>query len=599
MEFKQAYEKGTRSYDGKVTGKYWQNAASYDLKVKVDPSQKLLQGSGSVKYTNNSPDSLNTVVLQAYHNYYKFGAGKESLLAHPSNENNNEGMVLDEIVLQEAIIDLKDDEIFESSGTYCAVTLFDPLASGESVDIHFKWHYTIPGKGFERSGAIDSTSMFVAYWYPEIAVIDDIHGWDKIEYDASAEFYHDVSNFKVEIEVPDNYIVWSSSPLKNPIEVLPEKFLKRLQKAKNSSESVTIVGQGDLENGIVMKSNIWKYEIAGIPDFAFALSDDFIWEAANYQDDMGKYMLNIAYDPENPEFTSVLKAQQESLKIFHYQFPKHPFPYQHFTIFNGLEGGGMEFPGMANDEAYNGEEFSNWLGYEVSDYRANLGLTLHEMFHMYFPFMMGINEKRYAWMDEGWAEFAECFSPQGLNFKYDNEYITKHWVVPMMVPTYTRPDHSWINSYTIGAYSYYSLYHLLGAETFDRCIKAFIDRWKGKHPTPYDFFFTFNDVSGKNLNWFWEQWYFSFGYPDLKNRGLKNNELTIENVGGKPLAFELIYTFNDDSKKSEFISPECWKSNEIFTKELLNGREIKSIQLKSGSSSDAIFSNNTWKSTDK
>ena len=594
LEFKRAYENGTRSFDGKVTGKYWQNTAAYDLKVKIDPSQKLLQGSGTVQYKNNSPDTLRIIVLQAYHNYYKPGAKRAGFFATPSGVVKNDGMVMDEIVIAGSAVDLKDEDKFETYGTQYLVTLSDPLPSGETVNVYYQWHYTIPGKGFERSGAIDSTSMFIAYWYPEVAVIDDIHGWDRVTYDASAEFYHDVSDFKVEVEVPNNFIVWSSSPLMNPSEVLPEKFLNRLEEAKNSSESVTIVGQDELEKGIEMKSNIWKYEIKDIPDFAFALSDHFIWEAASYEDKMGNYFLNIAYDPKNPGFSSVIKGQQESLKVFHNKFPKHPFPYNHFTIFNGLQGGGMEFPGMANDQANSGEQYSKWFGYEVSDYQANIGVTLHEMFHMYFPFMMGINEKRYAWMDEGWADFADYFSPEKFDNKGDNEYITRHWVVPMMVPTYTRPNHSWINSYTMGSYSYYSLYHLLGEETFDRCIKVYMDRWKGKHPTPYDYFFTFNDVSGQDLNWFWERWYFDFGYPDLKNEGLNGNKLTIRNEGGRPLAFELIYTFEDDSEKSEIISPECWKSSDVFTKEVTDAGKLKSIQLKTGSGTDAIYSNNTW-----
>jgi len=332
-----------------------------------------------------------------------------------------------------------------------------------------------------------------------------------------------------------------------------------------------------------------------IPDFAFALSDDFIWEAASYEDEIGEYFLHSAYDPKNPGFSTVIRCQQEALRLFHNDFPKHPFPYNHFTIFNGLQGGGMEFPGMANDEAASGEQYTEWVGYEVSDYRANLGLTIHEMFHMYFPFLMGINEKRYAWMDEGWADFAESFSAEQFEATWDNTYLTGHWVAPMMVPTYTRPNHSWMNSYTMGSYSYYSLYHLLGEELFDKCMAEYIARWQGKHPTPYDYFFTFNDVSGQDLTWFWDRWYFDFGYPDLKNEGLDGSTLTVKNEGGKPLAFEILYTFKDESEQSEIVGPDCWKDQDTFTKEVENADEVVAIQLKSRGGTDLIYSNNTWK----
>ena len=343
-----------------------------------------------------------------------------------------------------------------------------------------------------------------------------------------------------------------------------------------------------------MKNSVWKFEISSVPDFAFALSDHFIWEAGSYKDEHGEFFLHSAYDPKNGGFSTVVDAQKLSLKIFHNDFPKYPFPYHHFTIFNGLIGGGMEFPGMANDQAYSGEQYSKWMGFEVTDFQANLGVTLHEMFHMYFPFMMGINEKRYGWMDEGWADFADYFSPHKFENKSNNEYITRHWTVPMMVPTYTRPNHSWVNSYTIGSYSYYSLYHLLGEDLFDKCMKTYIERWKGKHPTPYDYFFTFNDASGQDLNWFWKSWYFDFGYPDLSNQGLKNDQLTIKNEGGRPLAFELIYTLNDGSTYQEVISPEVWKTGKVFTKKVDNASNISSIELKSGNGSDAIHDNNKW-----
>ncbi len=589
-EFKKAYENKTRSYKGEIGDNYWQNDASYNLKVKINPVNKLLQGVGIVEYINNSPNSLNSIVLHGYPNYYK---NKVDTNVFPKGFKGDKGMVIDELKLQGLTIDLEDKNQFKISDTQFTIQLASPLSSGDTLNIKYKWHYTIPGKGFRRSGAIDSNSMFIAYWYPEIAVFDDIHGWDNITYDAISEFYHDLANFKIEVEVPKNYLVWSSTELKNPTEIFPEKILNRINEAKHSSKSVTIIGKSDI--GLKVNNNIWKYEANKIPDFSFALSNQFIWEATSYNDEMGEYFLNIVYDMKNSGFSTVLKAQQESLKLFHEKFPKYPFPYNHFTIFNGNFGGGMEFPGMANDDVWSGKQLSTSLGYEISDYQANFGLTLHEMFHMYYPFLTGINEKRYGWMDEGWAEFAEYFSPELLKYKYDNENITKHWVAPMMVPTYTRPEYSWINSYTISAFSYYSLYYLLGEEIFDKCFKTFMDRWKGKHPTPYDFFFTFNDVSGKDLNWFWNKWYFNFGYPDLKNDGIKNNKLTIINEGGFPLAFELIYVFEDGTKKTEIISPKCWKNSDLFTKEILNQNKLVSIELKAGNYTDAIYSNNLWK----
>jgi len=462
------------------------------------------------------------------------------------------------------------------------------------LSLQINWHYTIPGKGFERSGAIDETSMFIAYWYPEIAVMDDINGWDIITYDASAEFYHDKSDFKVQIEAPKNYVLWATVAPLNGSEIYPQEIAKRLTKARQSTDPVVILDSLDYQNGIEMVSGIWRYEAKGFPDFSFALSDHFDWHAGIYEDRYGTYFLNAAFAPNQPYGDEVIKGQQASLNIFHNDFPAYPFPFKYFTVFNGLEGGGMEFPGMANNQASSGVEYSRWTGSEVSDYEANLGVTLHEMFHMYFPFLMGINEKRFGWMDEGWADFADYFTPNLFSGDWDQTYLGHQFVVPMMVPTYTTPRHSGINSYTIGSYSYYSLYHLLGEDVFKKAMNEYINRWQGKHPTPYDYFFTFNNVTGMNLNWFWERWYFDWGYPDLGIVAYANNQLTIENVGGRPLAFKLTYTYNDNTTASEIVSPTVWQETNKHTMKVEANKEIVTIQLSILGGSDALLENNWW-----
>ncbi len=599
IEYRKAYENGTRKYDGTVSETYWQNRAAYDIRAEVDPVNSLLTAKSEITYTNNSPDSLRHIVFHAYHDYYKPGATRAGFFSGGYNEDLlSDGMVIDLIQIEGNDVDMEDKKIVSYNGTNYRIKLDQPLAPGSSISLKIDWHYSIPGEGFERSGAIDSTSMFIAYWYPEMAVYDDINGWDRIRYDASAEFYHDNSDFKVEITAPETFVVWASVAPSNGKDIYPKDVLKRLEKARKSDESVTILGAEDYEKGVKMNATTWKFEAKDFPDFSFALSDHFIWEAATYEDEYGTYFLNTAYNPDNPAFSSVIRTQQKSLEIFHNDFPAYPFPFKHFTIFNGLKGGGMEFAGMANDQSNSGEQYSRWVGKEVSDYEANLGLTLHEMYHMYFPFLMGINEKRYAWMDEGMASFADYFIPQLSEGNWDKSYLGRQFVVPMMVPTYTTPNHSGINSYTVGSYSYYSLYHLLGADMFKKCMNAYIERWKQKHPTPYDYMLTFSDVSGMDLDWFWKGWYFDWGYADLEIKAFDNGQLTVENSGGRPLAFKLTYTFEDESTSSETISPEVWKDSKTFDKTVSFDKEVRSIRLSILGGSDAVLANNTWPKED-
>ncbi|HEX5154533.1 MAG TPA: hypothetical protein VFW07_23970 [Parafilimonas sp.] len=143
--------------------------------------------------------------------------------------------------------------------------------------------YTIPGKGFERSGIIDSTAMFIGYWYPEMAVRDDIDGWDRIVYDAGTEFYHDYSDYDVEVEAPDNFMVWASVAPDNGSAVYPDFIQQRISTAQKSKAPVVIVGSEDYKNKLQIKSHTWHYTAKNFPDFAFALSDHFIWEARQYK----------------------------------------------------------------------------------------------------------------------------------------------------------------------------------------------------------------------------------------------------------------------------------------------------------------------------
>ncbi len=594
LEYKKAYENNTRKKDGTVSDTYWQNRSRYDIKVTVNPETKNLKGESDIWYYNNSPDSLSEIVFHAYHNYYRPNSIKRGFFSSSSDNLVDEGMVLDLVVVDDTEIDVTDREAMPDQGTFYSIILSEKLSPSDSINLKINWHFEIAGEGFERSGAIEPNSMFIGYWYPEIAVYDDVFGWDQIVYDAATEFYHDKSDFKVEITVPDDFLVWASSEPVNADDIYPKDIQNRLKKARNSEDPVRIVTEKDIANGLKMKTNTWKYEAKGFPDFSFALSNRFNWNAVSYEDEFGKYFLHIAFDPNHPEFESVSRAQQNSLDVFHHQFPKYEFPFKYFTIFNGLNGGGMEFAGMANDESYSAEEYAAWLGPDITDFDINYGLTLHEMCHMYFPFMMGTNEKRFAWMDEGLADFAEYFIPSLFSGEWDKSYLGEQYVTPMMVPSYVAPDYSGINSYTIGSQAYYSLYHLLGDETFSKSMKAYMDRWKGKHPIPYDFFYTFNDTSGEDLNWFWNRWFFDWGYPDISISRVSDGKITLRNEGRKPLAVELsLIKEEDESMESVILSPEIWKDTDEHTLLLPDG-DFTGYKITIIGGSDAVLENNYW-----
>ncbi|MCS6974894.1 MAG: M1 family metallopeptidase [Cyclobacteriaceae bacterium] len=595
LEFRRAYENGTRKWDGTVSEKYTQNRSEYKIRATVDPYTKILRGEATITYHNNNADTIRVPTFHTYHDYYRPTSRKSGFFSRGEPAfSNHKGVVIEELKVNGEAVDLDNPNEIVFGGTNYTIRLKKPLPPKSTMQLTVKWNYEIPGEGFERSGAIDSTSMFIAYWYPEMAVLDDIDYWDRIVYDAATEFYHDYSDYEVEITLPDNFMVWASVPPSNPEEVYSSSVRARIEQARKSIEPVRIWSEADFRKSASGKKT-WKFSAKDFPDFAFALSDHFLWEARSYTDQHGEYFIHVAYPTAHPEFGAVLKAIEESLKVFHNRFPVYPFPYKYFTIFNGLRGGGMEFPGMANDQEISGAMLSQFLRKKIDDVQAQLGLTLHEMCHMYFPFMMGIHEKKYAWMDEGFASFSEYFIEQLFeNRNTDQPYLASQRVLPVMTPTHLA-EGSAINSYTIGAQSYVALYHLLGRDMFLKCLHAYMDSWKHKHPTPYDFMFTFNRVSGQNLNWFWKKWYFDWGYMDIGITGIKGNVITIKNTGGRPVYFQVITTFDDGSSFTDEVSPAVWRNTDVYQHKVTTGKKkIKTVELKIPMSGDATVSDNRW-----
>jgi len=247
------------------------------IKARIDPYKKLLYGEATVVYYNSSPDTLRQLTFHTYHDYYKQGAARRGSV-NKDNYLTTEGVIIDTLVVNNESIHLNNSDSLIHNGTHYILILKKPSAKG-SIQLQFKWHYTIPGKGFERSGAIDSTSMFIGYWYPEMAVLDDIDGWDRIVYDARTEFYHDYSDYEVEIEAPDNFIVWASVAPTNEAEVYSKTVREQLIKAKKSTEPIQVYSKPDFKTTSTGNMLKWKYTAKNLPDFSFALSDHFVWDA--------------------------------------------------------------------------------------------------------------------------------------------------------------------------------------------------------------------------------------------------------------------------------------------------------------------------------
>ncbi len=563
LNIKPAYDKGTRSLDGKPGPNYWQNRSEYSIKVNLDPRTKLLQGSEDIVYYNNSPDSLSQIVVRLHHNVSKPNARRDFYL---SEKALTEGVRLIKISVSGTEIKVDDNSLVNVTGTNLSIKLNEKLAPKSSVKLSFDWQTQIPDVPTIRFGSYDSTSIFIAYWYPQISVYDDVDGWDRMDYAGTLEMYNDFNDYNVELTVPTGFQIWATGVWQNADEVLNQKYLDRYNSAWKSDEVIRIVEQVDLFTNDIYKSkngfHTFKFKADHVPDFAFGISNTYLWDAVSFEVDKNsgrRVYCTAAYRQTSPDFADVAYYAKETLKYFSFEMPGVLYPYPSATVFNGA--GGMEFPMIVN----NGRE-DNKAG--------TVGLTSHELAHQYMPFYMGTNERKYPFMDEGWAvmlpydfqeRMAEGNTPRVRTVKGYEAFAGNELDLPLMIPS---PIISW-RSYRISAYNkpaiaYDILRKTLGDELFLKALHAYMERWNGKHPIPTDFYFTFNEVTNQDLSWFWKPWFYNFSYPDLSISKIKSNKnsivVEIKNIGSLPLPVKLQVLYKDAVVKEVYKNADAWKS---------------------------------------
>ena len=605
---KTAYRDGSRSYDGKPGENYFQNKADYAIEVHFNPQSRLLSGSESIVFTNNSSDSLRSVVIRLYGNLYKKGAVRNVEI---DQADAGEGFKLDKLIFNGESIDL-DSKSTTTDGTNLTVHLPRTIGPGGKADFDIDWQYVFPANTNIREGRYHETNYFIAYWFPRIAVYDDIDGWNRHLYNGEQEFYNEYGNFDVRVTVPGDYLVWASGLLQNPKEVYGKTVLERFEKSKTTDEIIHIVSEKDIENGKLTanrKRNTWRFKAENQSDFAFATCNTYLWDATSVEIGGKRVLVNAVYNENSKDFHEVAELSRQALKLLSEKAIGVDYPYPQMTAFNGHYG--MEFPMMVNDgDGGNREE--------------TIFITAHEIAHTYFPFLVGTNEQRYAWMDEGLVTFLpkETETEMAGDMNYNalhKSILTYSWYagskfdLPLMTPSDQLTGRTYMYlSYSKAAAAFYTLRDVLGREVFQQCLVEFIDRWKGKHPTAYDFFFTFQDVSGEDLSWFLKPWFFEFGFPDLAvvkvekiNTATSGKRLTgylieVQKAGNYPTPVHLIVSFTDGSQ--DFIRETAKIPIAIGRKDggnklritLETNKEISLVEVDASSVPDANTENNVF-----
>ncbi|MEO8820970.1 MAG: M1 family metallopeptidase [Ginsengibacter sp.] len=596
----QAYKNGTRDETGKPGKNYWENHGDYNIHVSFDPATQLLEGKETISYENNSPDTLKEIIIRLYPDLYKKGVAR---LSHIAEKDLGEGVQIESFKIgDETISDFHDRRKTYRRNILLYIRPDQKILPHSKTNFEINWHYKVNTGSPVRTGMVDSTSYFIAYFFPRVSVYDDVDGWDNWSYNGSQEFYNDFGNFNVEISVPKKYVVWATGDRENSSDNFSENSLDKIKKASAETDIIHVIDSVDYKKNDVLKSDatgIWKFAAKNVTDFAFALSDHYLWDASSVLVDSStgrRSMAEAAYNPIHKDYFDVANQAHQTVYLTSHFYPKYPFPFNHITVFDGTDQ--MEYPMMVNDNP-------------TPTHKDAVQLTTHEIFHSYFPFYMGTNETQYAWMDEGWATIGESvLSPkmgepedEGIFSKTRYEQISgTDEYIPLITNTKEYSGAAYgANSYGKGGLCYYVLQDLLGDKLYFKALHQYMNDWHGKHPTPYDFFYSINSGSGKNLNWFWQRWFFGWQYPDLSIKNVEkegsNVKVTIENKGGLPVPVYLTIISKDGGKSVEKFTAEVWKSGEKDKSFTISKSYSSIAEIKLGNEfiPDKYESNNGWR----
>ncbi|WP_138431561.1 M1 family metallopeptidase [Fodinibius saliphilus] len=607
--FFNAVELDTRTMSGKPGPDYWTQRAHYNIDAELIPADTLLKGSSTITYYNNSPDTLRNLFMELAQNLHKKGVQRSSkqevtggINLHKVTVNSKE---LSPIQMRSA------PSGFSVNGTQMVVRPDEPLAPGDSTNISIDWDFKVPKTGADgRMGYSKDNLYYIAYWYPQMRVYDDVNGWFTDPFTGNAEFYHDFASYNVDITVPEQWMVASTGRLQNSKSILKEDIHQRLTKAHQSDSVVHVVTKDDF--GAVTKSTkngkiTWNFEAEKVRDFAFSVTKESLWDATrasvgdrdgDESDDFSS--INAIYRSSAPLWTNAAKFTRHAITFLSdYTGLAYPWPHMTSVEGGGIIGGGMEFPMITIIGDYKGRRAQSLYA-----------VIAHELAHMWVPMQISTNERRYAWMDEGTTTFNEnqakkTYYPDKPNFDInDMQSYLRITYTDIEGPIMRWSDYHY-NSFAYSKASYpkpatmlVSLRNLLGEETFNKAYHTFLERWRYKYPYPWDMFNTFEDVSGQDLDWFWRSWYYEtwtldHAIADVTVRA-NSSRITIHDNGLAPMPAIIAITLSDGSTVMRKIPVDKWLKGATKASITVEGLATKVVIDPEKLYPDTNRGNNRW-----
>jgi hypothetical protein len=567
-----------RSANGAPGPDYWQNRADYEIHATLDPAAKTITATMTISYTNNSPDRLDCLWLQLDQNIYRKDA-RAAVSSDRRRAEFTEGYAIESVAVEQN--GRTETAAHLISDTRMQVRLTEPLDHGGTLKLKIAYHYTVPGLFGGRTAwvATRNGDIFdIAQWYPRMAVYDDIRGWDTAPY-LGQEFYLEYGHFDYFVTVPADMLVAGTGELVNPDAVLTPLERQRLTEARNSDKTVMIRAPGEVLDPASRPRSAapltWHYRMDNTRDVAFSASRAFIWDAARINLPQGKTALAMSFYPVESQGAGAWGRSTEYLKDSVEHFSQRWAVYPYTTAIN-IAGGasGMEYPGMAFDGIGDAGKALFWI-------------TAHEIGHTWFPMMVGFDERRHAWMDEGFNTFIDTYESDDFEKgvygpKRDPEYapgggnpvdeIQSVLKDPDAPPIVSRADtisekYRHPVTYFKSALGLVMLREqILGPERFDHAFRKFIADWSFKHPQPTDFFRAMESEGGEDLSWYWRGWYLNNWTLDLAVEGVsyidgdpaKGAKISVANLDRMVMPSTLEVKYADGTAERIALPAETW-----------------------------------------
>jgi hypothetical protein len=569
-DFTRAVERGTRTRTGRPGANYWVQHARYAIQAGLDVGTNRVSGSERVVYLNNSPDTLHRLAVYLRQNV--FAAGNPRRRPVPITG----GMTLSRVTVNGHVIGAAAGSGYTVDGTVMWIPLAAPLAPHDSATLAFAWSYAPPSPNDGRQGRDGHVEYFMGYWYPQVAVYDDVHGWVADPYLLEAEFYMDPADYDVRVTVPRGWTVGATGTLENAREVLSRDVRARLAEARQSGRVVHIVEPGVTPASAFVgrgATATWHFVATDVRDFAWGTSNAFVWDATRAL---------VARDGTTPDTVDIhcfyrISKPAAAWAVGGARYTRDaierlsaylwPYPWPQMTSIEGiLDDGGMEYP-MAT-------LISPW-----ADTLSLAGDLMHETGHMWFPMQVGSNETRYPWMDEGFTQFDVAQAMRGLYGEpraggrpNDSEQGQRQLYVGtaragddmlLMWPGDLYPQELYFTMfYDKTAQVLAALRGVLGEEVFHRAYREYGRRWVGKHPYPYDFFNTISTASGRDLSWFWTTWFYEPWPLDQAITSVEaqgdSTAITMEDRGLAPMPAPIVVTRADGSVQRLEVPVDVW-----------------------------------------